>query len=103
MVTSFEDLDAKKDQVKGKIVVYNQGWTNYFEKVIYRSTGAEKAATYGAVAALVRSVASHSIYSVHTGVQNSQTIPIAAITTEDADMMLRMQNRGQRINLHLVL
>ena len=38
------------------------------------------AAKFGAVAALVRSVASFSIYSVHAGTQISREIPFAAIT-----------------------
>ena len=47
-----------KDKVKGKIVVYNQEWTNYYDSVEYRVFGAERAAALGAAAALVRSVAS---------------------------------------------
>ena len=71
--------------------------------MVYRATGADRAAKYGAVAALVRSVASYSIYSVHAGVQYSKAIPIAAITVEDADMFQRMQNRGQKIVVELTL
>lgn len=55
------------------------------------------------MAALVRSVASDSISSVHTGVQHSQAIPIAAITVEDAAMFQRMQDRNQTITLELTL
>lgn len=99
VVTSFDELDKVKDKVKGKIVVYNQGWTNYYDNVVYRAQGGDKAAQYGAVAALVRSVASHSIYSVHAGIQYGDKIPIAAITVEDADMFSRMQARGQKIEL----
>ena len=94
---TFDELDEKKEQVVGKIVVYNQEWTTYGKSVQYRSSGANKAAQYGAVGALVRSVASNSIYSVHTGVQSSTKIPIAAITVEDAEMFSRMQERGQKI------
>ena len=99
MVRSFDELDQMKDKVKGKIVIYNQGWTNYYDTVIYRAQGGDKAAAYGAVAALVRSVASKSIYSVHAGIQYGDKIPIAAITVEDADMFSRMQARGQKIEL----
>ena len=84
-------------------MVYNEKWTTYHETVVYRATGAARAAKYGAVAALVRSVASFSISSVHAGIQQNQEIPIAAITVEDAEMMQRMQDRGQKITLHLVL
>ena len=100
---SFDELDQRKNEVKGKIVVYNQKWTTYGDSVQYRSNGADRAAAYGAVAALVRSVASYSISSVHTGVQHSTAIPIAAITVEDAEMLLRMQARGQKITLELSL
>lgn len=80
-------------------MVYNQKWTTYGESVQYRANGADRAAKYGAVAALVRSVASRSVYSVHAGMQNSDKIPIAAITVEDAEMFQRMQDRGQKITL----
>lgn len=84
-------------------MVYNQKWTTYGESVQYRANGADRAAKYGAVAALVRSVASRSIYSVHAGMQYSDKIPIAAITVEDAEMFQRMQDRGQKITLELVM
>ena len=42
----------------------------------YRATGAERAKKYGAKAILVRSVASFSIYSVHTGMQSMYYIYI---------------------------
>ena len=41
---------------------------------------------YGIVVALVRSVASQSIYSVHAGVRFPTKIPIAAITVGDAEI-----------------
>jgi carboxypeptidase Q len=100
---SFDELESNKDKIRGKIVVYNQKWTTYGDSVQYRSQGADRAAKYGAVAALVRSVASYSISSVHTGMQSSTAIPIAAITVEDAEMFQRMQDRGQKITLQLVL
>jgi carboxypeptidase Q len=96
-----------KDQVKGKIVVYNEDWVDYGTTVQYRVNGASRAAKYGAVAALVRSVTPNSIESVHTGIQFYDSaypqIPVAAITTEDAEMMYRMQKRNQTITLHLVM
>jgi carboxypeptidase Q len=71
--------------------------------VEYRAIGGTVAAKYGAVAALVRSVASFSIYSVHAGGQIGFDLPFAAITVEDAEMLQRMQDRGQKIELELVL
>lgn len=96
-----------KDQVKGKIVVYNEDWVNYGTTVAYRVSGASRAAKYGALAALVRSVTPDSIESVHTGIQYYDSaypeIPVAAITMEDAEMFQRMQQRNQTITLHLVM
>jgi len=84
-------------------VVYNQPWTTYGESSDYRYYGSGNASLYGALAVLVRSAAPFSIYSAHTGNQRGGVIPAAAITVEDAEMMQRMQDRGQRINLHLVM
>lgn len=107
VVDNYTHLEQVKDQIKGKIVVYNQKWTNYGESVQYRSSGAWRASKYGAVAALVRSVTPVSISSVHTGIQhynsNFPKIPFAAITLEDAEMLERMQARNQTITLELKL
>ena len=50
--------------------------------------GASRAAQYGAVGMLVRSIASDSVSSVHTGYMEYDPkyakIPCAAITVEDA-------------------
>lgn len=84
VVNNYTHLEQVKDKIKGKIVVYNQKWTTYGESVQYRSSGAVRAAKYGAVAALVRSVTPVSISSVHTGIThynvNYPHIPFAAIT-----------------------
>lgn len=56
-----------KNLVAGKIVCYNNEWIDYSNSVDYRVDGASRAAKYGAKATLVRSVASVSISSVHTG------------------------------------
>lgn len=107
VVSSYDELEQRKDEVKGKIVVYNEPWTTYGETVEYRSSGAVRAAKYGAVAALVRSITPVSISSVHTGVMHYSSeypmIPFAAITVEDAAMFTRMQARNQTINLELNL
>ncbi|NEU33409.1 peptidase M28 family protein, partial [bacterium LRH843] len=63
VVNSFEELVAKSDQVKGKIVVYNEAFKSYGETVKYRSIGAIEAARHGAVAALLRSVTPYSLYT----------------------------------------
>jgi carboxypeptidase Q len=107
VVKDWDDLAAKKDLIPGKIVCYSYQWTRYGVGVDYRYDGASMAAKYGAVAALVRSVAPSSISSVHTGNmhydENFPKIPIAAITVEDSDMFLRMTDRRQTIRVNLQL
>ncbi|XP_060071977.1 carboxypeptidase Q-like [Ylistrum balloti] len=107
VVRSWDDLDQHSKQVKGKIVVYNQEWKGYSKSVDYRSNGASRAAAYGAVATLIRSVTPLSINSPHTGMQDYtdgvKKIPTACITVEDAEMMDRMQQRGERIVVKLVM
>ncbi|XP_006859260.1 PREDICTED: carboxypeptidase Q [Chrysochloris asiatica] len=105
VVTSFDELHRRAPQARGKIVVYNQPYVNYSSTVLYRVQGASEAARVGAVASLIRSVASSSIYSPHTGLQEYQDgvpkIPTACITVEDAEMMSRMASRGSRIVIQL--
>jgi len=66
VVKSFAELDKLGNSVAGKIVCYNQGWTNYDEGVDYRDQGPSYASKYGAVGVILRSVASFSIDSPHT-------------------------------------
>ncbi|XP_045437283.1 carboxypeptidase Q isoform X1 [Pipistrellus kuhlii] len=105
VVTSFDELQRRAPEARGKIVVYNQPYANYSTTVKYRTQGAVEAAKVGAVASLIRSVASFSIYSPHTGIQEYQDgvpqIPTACITVEDAEMMSRMVSRGNRIVIQL--
>lgn len=67
VVRDYDELKAIKDQVPGKIICFNNKWVDYHTSVTYRVEGPSIAASYGAVATLVRSVASSSIYSVHAG------------------------------------
>lgn len=105
-VESFDELDGLSDDVvRGKIVVFVPEWVSYGVTVQYRSKGASKAARKGAVAALVRSVTPFSIGSPHTGMQSYEKgvaqIPVAAVTVEDAKMLLRLYRRGKRIVIRL--
>ncbi len=105
VVRSFDELDARAAEAKGKIVVYNVPFTNYGATVQYRGAGASRAARHGAVAALVRSVTPVSLQTPHTGAMNyaadQPKIPTAAITIEDAETLQRMQGRGERPTLRL--
>ena len=105
VVDSFEELDERKEEVKGKFVLYNAAFTNYGETVQYRYKGAQAAAKYGAIASLIRSVGPWSMNTPHTGVMAySDTIPEiphAALTMEDAMMLSRIHNQGNKIILEL--
>uniref|UniRef100_A0A8C4VP58 Carboxypeptidase Q n=1 Tax=Gopherus evgoodei TaxID=1825980 RepID=A0A8C4VP58_9SAUR len=101
VVTSFDELQKRAQDAKGKIVVYNQPFISYKETVKYRLLGAAEAGKVGAVASLIRSIASFSVNSPHTGWQQYQSdvpkIPTACISVEDAEMMARMSSRGTKI------
>lgn len=105
VVSSYDDLAARKDEAQGKIVLWNVPFTSYGATVNYRTNGAVRAAEVGAVASLVRSVGPFSMYTPHTGNsrydENVPRIPHAAVTVEDAMMMQRMQDRGQTIRVRL--
>lgn len=107
VVNSFSDLTAKAAQARGKIVLFDVPFTSYGETVQYRARGAIAAAQAGAVAALVRSVTPFSMRTPHTGGMfydsTVRRIPAAAITLEDAEMLHRMQDRGARIRVKLVM
>ncbi len=74
-VSSFDELEARKNEVKGKIVFYNYPFNpkfiktfhSYGDAVKFRSQGPSRAAKYGALAIIVRSM-SHSMDNhPHTG------------------------------------
>ena len=104
---SFDELEANKDKVFGKIVIFNQTFTTYEETSPYRTTGAARAGKYGAVATLIRSVTPKSLYTLHTGFQyydaTGPTIPTACITIEDAMLFGRMQARGEKIQIQMFM
>jgi carboxypeptidase Q len=105
VVGSFEELDGRAAEARGRIVLYDVPFTSYGETVRYRTTGAAAAARAGAVAALLRSVGPYSMQTPHTGTMSYEEgvprIPAAAITLEDAMLLHRMQDRGERIVVRL--
>jgi carboxypeptidase Q len=105
VVRDFNELDRLGEQVRGKIVVYNVPFTNYGATVAYRVQGASRAARYGAVAALVRSITPVSLQTPHTGAMqydaNEPKIPVAAVTIEVAEFLQRMHDRGDHPTLRL--
>ncbi|HEU4721111.1 MAG TPA: M28 family metallopeptidase [Gemmatimonadaceae bacterium] len=107
VVSSFDELTARAAEAKGKIVLFDVPFTDYEATRVYRTGGASAAAKVGAVAMLLRSVASFSMNTPHTGGMRYDStvarIPAAAITVEDAMLLHRMQLRGQPLTVKLVM
>lgn len=107
VVETFAELDQQQDNIKGKIVIINPKYdifANYGAAARFRRD-APKAAKYGAVAVLVKSLTEFSIGTVHTGATaydvHIPQIPAGAITVEDAEMLTRMYKRRQQVKLRL--
>ncbi|MBV9772587.1 MAG: M20/M25/M40 family metallo-hydrolase [Gemmatimonadetes bacterium] len=107
VVGSYEELERRAAEARGRIVLFDVPFTEYRETVRYRGGGAVAAAKVGAVAALLRSVSSGSMRNPHTGSTRYDTtvarIPFAAVSVEDAMMLHRMQDRGDRPTVKLVM
>ncbi len=114
VVSSFDELDRRSAEVTGKIVVYcpdwtpyhhNESWENYLNLRQYRLHGHVRAAAHGAKAVLIRSIYLPGARQAHTGAmtygETDKRIPFAALSPEDAEMLKRMAQRGQRIRLRL--
>ena len=107
VVRSFEELAARASEAEGKIVLFNVPFTTYGETVRYRLRGATAAAQAGAVASMIRSVTPQSLSTPHTGAMAySDTVPRVphvALTVEDAELLQRLADRGERIVVRLTL
>jgi len=111
-VQGIEDLEKLgKEKIKGKIVFYNrpmqpdliQTFEAYGGCVDQRYSGAREAGKYGAVGVIVRSMNLRLDDLPHTGAMsygdlpNSQRIPSAAISTNDAELLSGMLSLNQDI------
>ncbi|RKE90848.1 M20/M25/M40 family metallo-hydrolase [Ichthyenterobacterium magnum] len=114
-VKSIEDLKALgKEKIKGKIVFFNRPMQadliNTFEAysgcVDQRYSGAIEAAKFGAAGVIVRSMNLRLDDFPHTGsmsygdLPNSQRIPSAAISTNDAELLSGMLSLDKNIKLY---
>ncbi len=98
-VKNFEELESRKDEIKGKIVFYNvkfneayvRTFESYRDAVGYRGAGPSRAAKYGAAAVIVRSMSHSTDNNPHTGSTRYDTaypmIPAVAIGLRDADWL----------------
>jgi carboxypeptidase Q len=109
VVHDLDDLHAHGAQVRGKIVLFEsrfdqrladngQAGAAYTQAVQYRVHGPASAAALGAVAVLVRSVGGAEYRLPHTGVtrweDHQAPVPAAALSAEDADLILRLSAQG---------
>jgi carboxypeptidase Q len=111
-VTVLHSFDELSPAVAGKVVLFcarpepgMAAGANYGANVKYRAQGAAKAAAFGAVAVLIRSVTVRSLYTPHTGSMSYDDavpkIPAAAITAEDAEWIDRLAARGVAVRVRL--
>jgi Zn-dependent M28 family amino/carboxypeptidase len=113
-VNTFDELTALgRDRVAGKIVLFNEifdkekaaaglAFAAYGEAVRYRGAGPKAAADLGAVAALVRSVGGADYRLPHTGFSLPAGLPAAAVTAEDAELIVHLAGQG-KVRMHLTL
>jgi carboxypeptidase Q len=116
-VNSLAELAAwPRDQVTGKIVLFNKRFDGrmadsgfafdaYEQAVESRNDGRIAAEKAGAIAVLVRSVGGADFRLVHVGATDYFSvahIPAAAITAEDADLIVRLSSQGP-VRLRLAL
>jgi carboxypeptidase Q len=108
VVVSFDELSRRAAEAKGKIVLFDHafppdkpGLDGYREANVYRGGSPAAAAKVGAVGVLIRSISSFSIQNPHTGATRYDStlvkLPAAALSIEDAEMLHRMQDRGDKI------
>lgn len=107
VVNDFDEFDALPARaVDGRMVLWNAPFTSYSKTVKYRTEGARRAASKGAVASLVRSVGKRSLRNPHTGAmdewkEGERAIPAAALSIEDAQLLARLAAAGHTVTLHL--
>ena len=115
VVESLDELKAMDaSKVSGRIVLYDNPFvrtgdemTDYGNAVKCRGDGASEAARKGAVGALVRSVATASLRTPHTGglkyADDVPKIPAAAVTIEDAMLIHRIVRSGSEVRVRMQL
>ncbi|HVP65942.1 MAG TPA: M20/M25/M40 family metallo-hydrolase [Anaeromyxobacteraceae bacterium] len=108
-VSSLEELRSLGDKVRGRVVLFQHQMKDaagYGRNVKLRSRGPAEAARAGAAAALVRSLATASLRTPHTGItdfaEGGAAIPAAAVSVEDAELIHRLLALGP-VRVKLVL
>lgn len=107
VVRNYQELEAARDKVKGRIVLFNVPFTTYGETVRFRAEGPSRVAMFGGAAMLIRAVGPAGLRTPHTGAlsytEGQPQIPAAAISHEDAARLQRMVDRGTNVRLKLMM
>ena len=105
-VADFDELEKRKAEVKGKIVYYHsmfdpniiQTFGAYGKMGVYRSTGASRAAKYGAVGVMLHSLSTAPDNAPHTGGMKYDEaypkIPAVALGPNDAKELYANAKKG---------
>ena len=105
-VADFDELEKRKAEVKGKIVYYHsmfdpsliQTFGAYGKMGVYRSTGASRAAKYGAVGVMLHSLSTAPDNAPHTGGMKYDEaypkIPAVALGPNDAKELYTNAKKG---------
>ena len=111
LINSFDELEKKIDSLKGMIVFYNykfnQSYVNpflaYRDAGAYRGSGPSRAAKYGALAVIVRSLSGSTDNNPHTGATRYDSayakIPALAIGLRDADWLSNQIQNNKIISI----
>jgi hypothetical protein len=114
-VKSFEELEKRKDEAKGKIIFFSRAadqtllntFRGYGSAVDQRVYGGIEGAKYGAVGVIVRSVTTKFDNVPHTGVMlyvdSLPKIPGVAVGYEDADLLSAALKKDPDMKLALQL
>jgi hypothetical protein len=112
-VQNFEELEKRKDEVKGKIVYFNNSFDATIVKTFeaygkagpYRRNGASQAAKYGAVGCIIRSLTSSTANDPHTGGMayndSFPKIPAQAVGPRDADYLWSLAKQSSTVKISM--
>lgn len=104
VVGTYAELQNRSAEAAGKIVLFDwPTWEGYGTTVEYRVMAATWAASVGAAAALIKSIAPWGLQTCHTGVSQPAAVAAGAVSREDSLQMRRMQERGQKVVVTMLM
>jgi carboxypeptidase Q len=113
LINSFDELEKRKSEIKGKIVFYNAKFDNTLVETFYaygatgryRWMGPSRAAKYGAVGVVIRSMTHATDNHPHTGSMGYNDsfpkIPAAAMGLADADKLESAFTNNKPVSIQL--